>query len=139
MNGELVKYTGTVRQAMQGFGYIKYLEPGSETDKRIVFNAIDVMNQLELKSGDEVSFVHTKGPKLREDLARKVIRFKEAPIPPPQSEQKSAVKTVSNSVPQPVRTPAMPDGTRGFQMGRGGKLPAPLPTAVATPPPGTLF
>ena len=133
-NGKVTRLQGVVRQVLQGFGFIEIKDQDANPDKRFFYHTSEVVDQVELGVGDTVSFILTKGPKMREDLARKVVRTAVAPSVPLKVEEdpvRVIQKPASNLAP-PVRIPAMPDGTKGFHMGRGrGAQPA---AATATLP-----
>ena len=131
--GQPVKLEGTVRQLLQAYGFLQYNDPVSENAKRLFWHFSEVVDQLELGIGDRVSFILTKGPKLKEEYARKIKRLAAVPAPSPADISKVAQKVMSAPL-AAVRTPAMPDGTRGFHMGRGGLLPRPLMDPSAAPP-----
>lgn len=135
-NGNLLKLNGTVKQIQPGYGggFLTYSETQNSQEKRLFFHFNEVVDQLELKVGDEISFILTKGPKMREDFARKVVRIKEAPQTAQEEQAKPIPKSGLNLSQQTVRTPLMPDGTKGFYMGRGGKLPTFPPQQNGAPP-----
>ena len=120
-NGKVTRLQGVVRQVLQGFGFIGIKDQDANPDKRFFYHTSEVVDQVELGVGDIVSFILTKGPKMREDLARKVVRTAIGPsvlLKVEEDPVRVIQKPASNLAP-PVRIPAMPDGTKGFHMGRG--------------------
>ncbi|KAK9863692.1 hypothetical protein WJX84_003816 [Apatococcus fuscideae] len=138
---QAVPLAGTVANVKPHFGFLDFKE-GEET-RHIFFHSTAVEGGVTLRVGDEASFIILDRGKLKELVACKIQRTKEAPPAADKEAAKPVKELVAETNPnrmvfvgaakpgagkgnQVVRLARGPDGTKGFAPGRGKNLPTDL-------------